>query len=199
MELALQSSLFEAADRRAPRRRRVGRGALRLADRRRRAVRRADGRHPVARRAQADVRPRARRAAAGQLPRSPSTNRLRTRGSSRCADGSTTPTPANSASRSPPQACACTATATTASPGTATPSAAAAPRTPWWPSSSLGATRVFALRPRGGGKSLRLHHRHGDLLVMGGSCQRTWEHAIPKTARPVGPRISIQFRPHDVR
>ena len=64
---------------------------------------------------------------------------------------------------------------------------------------SLGATRVFALRPRGGGKSLRLQHHHGDLLVMGGSCQRTWEHAIPKTTRPVGPRISIQFRPHDVR
>jgi len=63
----------------------------------------------------------------------------------------------------------------------------------------LGATRTFALRPRGGGKSLRLQHRHGDLLVMGGSCQRTWEHAIPKTSRPVGPRISIQFRPHDVR
>jgi alkylated DNA repair dioxygenase AlkB len=63
----------------------------------------------------------------------------------------------------------------------------------------LGATRVFALRPRGGGKSLRLQHRHGDLLVMGGSCQRTWEHAIPKTAKPVGARISIQFRPHDVR
>ena len=40
---------------------------------------------------------------------------------------------------------------------------------------------------------------HGDLLVMGGSCQRTWEHAIPKTARTVGPRISVQFRPHDVR
>ena len=64
---------------------------------------------------------------------------------------------------------------------------------------SRGAARVFALRPKGGGKSLRLAHRHGDLLVMGGSCQRTWEHAIPKTARPVGPRISIQFRPHDVR
>jgi alkylated DNA repair dioxygenase AlkB len=63
----------------------------------------------------------------------------------------------------------------------------------------LGATRVFALRPRGGGPSLRLRHGHGDLLVMGGSCQRTWEHAIPKTTRPTGPRISIQFRPHDVR
>ena len=51
---------------------------------------------------------------------------------------------------------------------------------------SLGATRVFALRPRGGGHSLRLQHRHGDLLVMGGSCQRTWEHSIPKTSRPTG-------------
>jgi alkylated DNA repair dioxygenase AlkB len=39
---------------------------------------------------------------------------------------------------------------------------------------------------------------HGDLLVMGGSCQRTWQHAIPKTARCAGPRISIQFRPHGV-
>lgn len=64
---------------------------------------------------------------------------------------------------------------------------------------SLGATRIFALRPRGGGTSLRLPLAHGDLLVMGGSCQRTWEHAIPKTSVPTGPRISIQFRPRDVR
>ena len=64
---------------------------------------------------------------------------------------------------------------------------------------SLGATRVLALRPRGGGPSLRLPQQHGDLLVMGGSCQRTWEHAVPKTAAPKGPRISIQFRPRDVR
>jgi alkylated DNA repair dioxygenase AlkB len=64
---------------------------------------------------------------------------------------------------------------------------------------SLGAARTFALRPRGGGASLRIKHGHGDLLVMGGSCQRTWEHAVPKTARPTGPRISIQFRPRDVR
>jgi alkylated DNA repair dioxygenase AlkB len=64
---------------------------------------------------------------------------------------------------------------------------------------SLGATRVFALRPRGGGASLRLPLAHGDLLVMGGSCQRTWEHAVPKTSSPTGPRVSIQFRPRDVR
>jgi alkylated DNA repair dioxygenase AlkB len=65
---------------------------------------------------------------------------------------------------------------------------------------SLGATRTFALRPRtGGGPSLRLPQGHGDLLVMGGSCQRTWEHSVPKTSAPTGPRVSIQFRPRDVR
>lgn len=64
---------------------------------------------------------------------------------------------------------------------------------------SLGARRAFALRPRSGGRSLRLPQGHGDLLVMGGSCQRTWEHSVPKTTKPVGPRISIQFRPRDVR
>ncbi|PZS33101.1 MAG: alpha-ketoglutarate-dependent dioxygenase AlkB [Pseudonocardiales bacterium] len=64
---------------------------------------------------------------------------------------------------------------------------------------SVGAPRTLALRPRGGGQSLRFELGHGDLIVMGGSCQRTWEHAVPKTARPVGPRISIQFRTRGVR
>jgi len=64
---------------------------------------------------------------------------------------------------------------------------------------SVGAPRALLLRPRRGGPSLRHHLGHGDLIVMGGSCQRTWEHAVPKTARPVGPRISIQFRPRGVR
>jgi alkylated DNA repair dioxygenase AlkB len=61
---------------------------------------------------------------------------------------------------------------------------------------SLGATRPFALRPKAGGTGLRLQVGHGDLLVMGGSCQRTWLHAIPKTTHCLGARISIQFRPH---
>ena len=64
---------------------------------------------------------------------------------------------------------------------------------------SLGAPRVLALRPRGGGAAVRQTLGHGDLLVMGGSCQRTWEHCVPKTARPIGPRISVQFRPRGVR
>ncbi len=64
---------------------------------------------------------------------------------------------------------------------------------------SLGAPRALMLRPRGGGPGQRYELGHGDLIVMGGSCQRTWEHAVPKTARLVGPRISVQFRPRDVR
>ncbi|HTX63742.1 MAG TPA: alpha-ketoglutarate-dependent dioxygenase AlkB [Acidimicrobiales bacterium] len=64
---------------------------------------------------------------------------------------------------------------------------------------SLGATRRFLLRPRGGGPARRLELSSGDLLVMGGSCQRTWEHAVPKSGRATGPRISVQFRTWGVR
>jgi alkylated DNA repair dioxygenase AlkB len=66
---------------------------------------------------------------------------------------------------------------------------------------SVGAPRALLLRPRGGGNGASIRHvlGHGDLVVMCGSCQRTWEHAIPKTAKPVGGRISIQFRPRGVR
>lgn len=65
---------------------------------------------------------------------------------------------------------------------------------------SVGEPRSLLLRPRyGGGSTVRQALGHGDLIVMGGSCQRTWEHAVPKTARPVGPRISVQFRPRGVR
>jgi alkylated DNA repair dioxygenase AlkB len=63
---------------------------------------------------------------------------------------------------------------------------------------SVGAARRLSLRPRGGGRQVGFALGHGDLVVMGGSCQRTWDHAILKTARPVGPRISIQFRPRGV-
>jgi len=64
---------------------------------------------------------------------------------------------------------------------------------------SVGSARSLMLRPRGGGESLGFSLGHGDLVVMGGSCQRTWDHCIPKTAKTVGPRISIQFRPRGVR
>jgi len=64
---------------------------------------------------------------------------------------------------------------------------------------SVGSARSLMLRPRGGGESIGFSLGHGDLVVMGGSCQRTWDHCIPKTAKTVGPRISIQFRPRGVR
>jgi alkylated DNA repair dioxygenase AlkB len=64
---------------------------------------------------------------------------------------------------------------------------------------SLGTPRALLLRPRRGGASLRYEVGHGDLLVMGGSCQRTWEHAVPKTSQAIGSRISVQFRPRGVR
>jgi len=63
---------------------------------------------------------------------------------------------------------------------------------------SFGSPRKLQLRPVGGHTEVSHALGHGDLIVMGGSCQRTWEHAVPKTSRPVGPRISIQFRPHNV-
>ena len=76
---------------------------------------------------------------------------------------------------------------------------------------SLGTARPLLLRPRAGvgtgtgtgtggnDGTLRYSLGHGDLIVMGGSCQRTWEHAVPKSARTTGPRISVQFRPRGVR
>jgi alkylated DNA repair dioxygenase AlkB len=63
---------------------------------------------------------------------------------------------------------------------------------------SVGTPRDLLLRPAGGGETLRRPLGHGDLIVMGGSCQRTWEHCVPKTTRAAGPRISIQFRPANV-
>lgn len=58
---------------------------------------------------------------------------------------------------------------------------------------SLGHPRPFRLRPRGGGPSIGWHLGRGDLAVMGGTCQRTWQHAVPKVAK-AGPRICVMFR-----
>ncbi|WP_141012486.1 alpha-ketoglutarate-dependent dioxygenase AlkB [Nocardioides sambongensis] len=62
---------------------------------------------------------------------------------------------------------------------------------------SVGDPRRLCLRPRAGGEGVTVEMGHGDLVVMGGSCQRTWEHAVPKVAS-AGPRISVQFRPLNV-
>lgn len=58
---------------------------------------------------------------------------------------------------------------------------------------SLGGPRAFLLRPMGGGRSTRFVLHPGDLLVMGGSCQHRWQHAVPRSRG--GPaRISLTFR-----
>ncbi|HEU5149411.1 MAG TPA: alpha-ketoglutarate-dependent dioxygenase AlkB [Iamia sp.] len=67
---------------------------------------------------------------------------------------------------------------------------------------SLGEPRRFLLRPVGGGASLPFELHSGDLLVMGGTCQHTWQHCVPKVAH-AGPRMSATFRrrihPADMR
>src|SRR5262249_1903933 len=47
---------------------------------------------------------------------------------------------------------------------------------------SLGAPRRFLMKPTAGGRSIALALGRGDLVVMGGTFQRTWRHAIPKVA-----------------
>ncbi len=64
---------------------------------------------------------------------------------------------------------------------------------------SLGADRPLSLRPRDGGPSIKVAAGHGDLVVMGGSCQRAGARAVLKAGAVVGPRISVQFRVSGVR
>lgn len=59
---------------------------------------------------------------------------------------------------------------------------------------SLGSPRRFLIRPKSGGRARSFSLGHGDLVVMGGACQRTWEHAIPKVGSAVGPRMALMFR-----
>lgn len=59
---------------------------------------------------------------------------------------------------------------------------------------TLGAARPFLLRPKSGGRSIDLRPASGDVLVMGGTSQLHWEHAVPKTAHCLGPRISASVR-----
>jgi alkylated DNA repair dioxygenase AlkB len=58
---------------------------------------------------------------------------------------------------------------------------------------SVGRRRPFRLRPKGGGASHRFALGDGDLLVMGGACQREFQHSVPKVAH-AEPRISITYR-----
>jgi len=64
---------------------------------------------------------------------------------------------------------------------------------------SLGDPRKFQLKKQNEKKSEKEQRisvllEDGDLLVMGGELQKHWLHQIPKTKRPVGPRINLTFR-----
>ena len=58
---------------------------------------------------------------------------------------------------------------------------------------SLGATRRFLIRPAGGGPSTTIMTHGGDLVVMGGSCQKDYQHSVPKQKQPAGARLSLNF------
>ena len=71
--------------------------------------------------------------------------------------------------------------------------AANRPPTAIVPVLSLGATRRFLIRPESGGPSTTFTPASGDLIVMGGRCQRDWRHCVPKQKGPAGPRSSLNF------
>jgi alkylated DNA repair dioxygenase AlkB len=62
---------------------------------------------------------------------------------------------------------------------------------------SLGSGRTLRMRPRERrglqGRSRPFRLLPGDLFVMGGSTQATWQHSVPKVG-PAGARVSLQFR-----
>lgn len=81
-------------------------------------------------------------------------------------------------------------------------------RDPTIASISLGAERRFQLRPKRsaararqveekggpGSERVSLLPAHGSLILMAGDLQHAWQHHLPRTARPVGPRINLTFR-----
>jgi alkylated DNA repair dioxygenase AlkB len=59
---------------------------------------------------------------------------------------------------------------------------------------SFGSERDFVLRHRKTRETRTYRGGHGSLLVMAGTSQHHWLHAIPKTEEAVGERISLTFR-----
>ncbi len=69
-------------------------------------------------------------------------------------------------------------------------------RNPTIASVSLGATRRFVMRHRKKSveQGVDLELPPGSLLLMTGTTQHFWRHAVPKTRGPVGPRINLTYR-----
>ena len=55
--------------------------------------------------------------------------------------------------------------------------------------------RIFRVKPMAGGSDrLDIETSNGLVLVMGGTCQKTHKHQVPKTTKKVGRRINITCR-----
>lgn len=68
-------------------------------------------------------------------------------------------------------------------------------RNPVIASLSFGAERMFHLQHNTHKDAkLKINLTAGSLLIMKGTTQHYWKHQIPKTAKPVGPRINLTFR-----
>jgi len=69
-------------------------------------------------------------------------------------------------------------------------------RNPVIGSVSFGASRMFQMKHKRRKELARvdipLHD--GAFLLMTGTTQHRWRHQVPKTAKPVGPRINVTFR-----
>ena len=59
---------------------------------------------------------------------------------------------------------------------------------------SFGGVRMFHLKHIKTREKLTFDLAHGSLLVMGGTSQHHWIHAVPKTKSQVGERINLTFR-----
>ena len=59
---------------------------------------------------------------------------------------------------------------------------------------SFGAVRRFRLKHKTEPLAIALELSPGSCLVMAGPLQHHWRHALPKTKKPVGPRVNLTFR-----
>jgi hypothetical protein len=59
---------------------------------------------------------------------------------------------------------------------------------------SFGARRTVRMRPRGvKGGTTNFTCASGDLFVMGGGAQHTWDHCVPRNRRARGPHVRVTF------
>jgi alkylated DNA repair dioxygenase AlkB len=67
-------------------------------------------------------------------------------------------------------------------------------RNPVIASFSLGATRRFVMERKRRRRQLHVKLHHGSLIVMGGTMQHDWRHALPGDTKVKEPRINITAR-----